>query len=341
MIVFKNIFLTLFIFGNVHGLFAQTITLDSLEKEKKRTLINGEMHYSLGNGKTLVYSKPKLFGFITNLPKDAANIGSAIFKKQSVKPLIGIAASTTLLMFFDQDITDGFVDFAHKAGVDGSEKNVNLLKFKLGEKEVALFRLPANLNTAFYQLGQGFPSLAIGAGLYAYGKIHHDYRASSTASQLAESFILMGFGTQLVKRITGRQSPSDATDRGGNWHFFPSFSEFQNNTPLYDAFPSGHMATLMSSVTIFAENYPEKRWIKPVGYSLSGLVCLSMINNKVHWASDYPLAIGMGYLCAKQVVRRNRRVLTKTGIAKKKQGEFDYTINYINGTIAPGFIYKF
>ncbi len=52
-----------------------------------------------------------------------------------------------------------------------------------------------------------------------------------------------------------------------------------------------------------------------------------MLNNKVHWASDYPLAIGMGYLCARQVIKRNRQVVTNSTSVKKK-GEFDYTFNY-------------
>lgn len=320
---------------------AQLNTKDTLLPKPKRELINGEMHYNIGNGKTLVYSKPKSFGFITNLPIDASNIGFALTKKESVKPLLAIAVSTAALLFVDQDITDGFGKFCARNGVNAGEENINLLKFKMGDKEVALFRLPSNINTAFYQLGQGFPSLAIGAGLYIYGKKYHDYRALSTASQLAESFVLMGVGTQLVKRITGRESPSDVSRRGGKWRFFPSFSDFQQNTPKYDAFPSGHLATLMSSVTIFAENYPEKRWIKPLGYSLSGLVCLSMINNRVHWVSDYPLAIGMGYLCARQVAKRYRRVILSNSSTKKRQGEMNYTVNYINGTIAPGILYKF
>ncbi|HSU51853.1 MAG TPA: hypothetical protein VLJ41_14710, partial [Segetibacter sp.] len=84
----------------------------------------------------------------------------------------------------------------------------------------------------------------------------------------------------------------------------------------------------------------EKKWIKPVGYTLTGLVAYSMINNKVHWASDYPLALGMGYLCAKQVVKRNRQVVNAhTG--RKKRGELDYTFSYLNGTMMPGVIYKF
>lgn len=307
---------------------------------KKIIRLDNEMQYNIGNGKTLVYSKPRQFGFIRDLPRDAAGIASTAFKKESVKPWLLIAGSTAVLLLADQPIVDGVARFSQNIHLHPEEKNTNLLNFKMGGKDVSLFRLPANVNTAFYQIGQGFPSLLIGAGLYTYGKINKDYRALSTASQLAEAFILMGVSTQIVKRVTGRQSPSESVVRGGKWDFLPSFSQYQNHTPNYDAFPSGHLATLMSSVTIFAENYPEKKWIKPVGYSITGLVGYAMINNKVHWASDYPLALAMGYLCAKQVVKRNRKVVSST-TAKKNKGEFNFTFNYLHGTLMPGIYYKF
>jgi hypothetical protein len=313
---------------------------DSFSTGKKIVRTDDQMQYNIGNGKMLVYSKPHQFGFIRDLPKDAAGIVSTAFKKESVKPWLLIAGSTAILLVSDQAITKGVVQFSKNIHLHADEKNKNLLNFKMGDKNVSLFRLPANVNTGLYQIGQGFPSLLIGAGLYTYGKINKDYRALSTASQLAEAFILMGVSTQIVKRITGRQSPSESSTAGGNWHFFPSFSKFQNHTPNYDAFPSGHLATLMSSVTIFSENYPEKKWIKPVGYSLTGLVGYAMINNKVHWASDYPLALGMGYLCAKQVIKHNRKIENAVTSGKKK-GEFSYTFNYINGTLMPGIVYKF
>jgi PAP2 superfamily len=331
--------LTLFlcIINIVHGTAQPTAKGDSTSVGKNAH--KTEMRYDVGNGKTLVYSTPRKFAFITDLPKDAAGIAATTFSKKSVKPLLVIAASTGLLILSDQAITDGVADFSKNIHLSPDEKNKNV-SVRFGGKDVALLRFPGNLNTAFYQVGQGFPSLLIGAGLYTYGKIHDDYRALSTASQLAESFILMGVSTQIVKRITGRQNPSESTTPGGKWHFFPSFSQFQNYTPNYDAFPSGHLATLMSSITIFSENYPEKKWIKPVGYSLTGLVAYSMINNKVHWASDYPLAIGMGYLCAKQVVKRNRRLENST-TSRKKRGELSYTVNYLNRTVMPGIVYKF
>jgi hypothetical protein len=336
----KILFIIILIITNLSVGSAQLIKpADSLESAQKIVRTGDQMEYDIGNGKKLVYIKPRQFGFIRDLPGDAAGIVKSAFKKESVKPWLTVTASTALLLLTDQAIADGVIQFSENIHLHPEEKNKNLLNFKMGDKNVSLFRLPANVNTALYQVGQGFPSLLIGAGLFTYGKINNDYRALSTASQLAEAFILMGVGTQIVKRVTGRQSPSESKTPGGNWHFFPSFSKYQNYTPNYDAFPSGHLATLVSSVTIFSNNYPEKKWIKPVGYSLSGLVCYAMINNKVHWASDYPLAIAMGYLCAKQVLK-HRNVVTST-TARKKKGELSYTFNYLNGSVMPGIVYKF
>ncbi|MEN9332103.1 MAG: hypothetical protein RLZZ94_1193, partial [Bacteroidota bacterium] len=164
------------------------------------------------------------------------------------------------------------------------------------------------LNTVFYTLGQGYPALLLGGGIFYYGIRHHDIRAVSTASQLTESFIAMGIATQVVKRITGRQTPIRSTQPGGKWTPFPPFMDYQKNTPSYDAFPSGHLATVICAVTVLAENYPEKKWIKPVGYTLGALVGFSMLNNGVHWAGDYPLAFGIGYGFGKVVAASSRKI---------------------------------
>jgi hypothetical protein len=64
-----------------------------------------------------------------------------------------------------------------------------------------------------------------------------------------------------------------------------------------------------------------------------------MINNKVHWAGDYPVAIALGYLCAKQVVKRNRKVTNTT--TKKHKGSLSYSFDYANGRLIAGVVYKF
>ncbi len=312
------------------------ITVDT----NKIVTSKNEQVYHLRNGQNYVYSKPKPFSFFTKLPHDAAAVATTAFKKESIKPLAYISAATLLLMLADQPIANGVKKFSRNVNVSANEEYKDILNIKIGSADVSIFKAPMNINTAFYQMGQGFPSLLIGAGLFTYGKINHDYRALSTANQLAETFILMGVSTQIIKRITGRQSPSRATDKGGRWRFFPSFHQYQKNTPNYDAFPSGHLATLMSSITILAENYPEKKYIKPVGYSLIGLVGLSMINTDVHWISDYPLALGLGYLCARQVIKHSRKVLPAT-LKQKNKIKLSYSVTYNYGKIMPAVICKF
>ena len=51
----------------------------------------------------------------------------------------------------------------------------------------------------------------------------------------------------------------------------------------------------MATVTVVAENYPEWKWVKPVGYSVCALIGISMANTGIHWYSDYPLGLFLGY----------------------------------------------
>jgi hypothetical protein len=74
------------------------------------------------------------------------------------------------------------------------------------------------------------------------------------------------------------------------------------------------MAALMSLTTVIAENYPEKKWIRPVGYTLTGLTALSQLNNKTHWASDFLMGLGIGYLSGKIThhIREKKKRRVKT-----------------------------
>ncbi|RPJ73597.1 MAG: hypothetical protein EHM20_11975 [Alphaproteobacteria bacterium] len=63
----------------------------------------------------------------------------------------------------------------------------------------------------------------------------------------------------------------------------------------------------MTTFMILSENYAEYTWIKPVGYTLMGLLSFEMINNSVHWAGDYPLALGIGYMIGKTIVENGRK----------------------------------
>lgn len=66
------------------------------------------------------------------------------------------------------------------------------------------------------------------------------------------------------------------------------------------------MATAMTTFTIISKNYPDYQFINPLGYSLLGLLGYQLINSGSHWASDFPLSIGLGYMIGKTIVDKTR-----------------------------------
>ena len=255
------------------------------------------------NTDTLIFKQPRLFSIVSNVPSDLLYIGKSPFKKKNLPWLAAVTASSVALIAYDQKIIDWIKETSHLLGISANT-SYNVL-VKVGDTKV--LQVPKNGTTAFYQLGQGGTSLLLAGGMWVYGKMSRDYRAITTASDLANTFITMAITTQVIKRITGRESPFESSAPGGRWRPFPSFGEYQKDTPKYDAFPSGHLATLMATVTVLAENYPEKKWIRPIGYSLMGICMWTMANIEVHWVGDYPLALAIGYLSGKITTMQHRK----------------------------------
>ena len=256
--------------------------------------------------KQYVYPKPRPLTFASSIPKTFHGVFKESFQRKSIKSWIWIAGSTLVLWAVDQELANRTQQFSRYINLDNSRKYVDVIGFNLNKKRINIYQAPDNFNTAIYTVGEGMPAVLLSAGLLVHGLVKNDYRSLSTASQLMQGLIAVGITTQLLKRITGRESPFVATQDRGQWNPFPSLITYQKNVPHYDAFPSGHMATMMTTTIILAHNYPEKKWIRPVGYSIMSIVGLAMINNGVHWASDYPLAIGIGYVFGKVTVNMNR-----------------------------------
>jgi hypothetical protein len=248
-----------------------------------------------------IYSKPKSFGFVTQVPQDLWLITKSPTQKENWKGLGITAVTTGILLWQDENLIDVATKFGKFLNLS-SETTYNV-PLSIGGSRI--IKIPSNINTGLYQMGEGGTSMYIAAGLFIYGKIKHDYRSLQTASDLTETFFSMGISDQILKRISGRQTPSRASFEGGRWNAFPSFNNFKNEIDNYDSFPSGHLSTMMATVTVLSKNYPEKKWIKPVGYSLIGLTGFAMMNNKVHWAGDYPLAIALGYVAGCITVNRH------------------------------------
>lgn len=267
----------------------------------------------IDSSNSMLYFRPKPFQFAKHVPLNIYQLGKTSFSKKNLPKLGAILAGTALLITVDQPITDIVQQFGRYINLDPSRKSKTLIEFNIGGFHVNAMELPDNTNSAIYYLGEGWASMLIAGGFYGYGLVTNDYRALQTTSQITETIFTLGFTTQFLKRITGRQSPLRADVPGGDWHPFPAPSRYQKSVSNYDAFPSGHLATAMATITILAGNYPDNRYIKPVGYSLMGLLGISMINNGVHWMSDYPLAIAIGYSCGKIALSRGRTTINKKG----------------------------
>jgi len=116
-----------------------------------------------------------------------------------------------------------------------------------------------------------------------------------TASQTTEAILACGGIVQLLKHVTGRESPFVSTKRTGKWQFFPNQIQYSKHVPHFDAFPSGHLATATTTLIVIAENYPELTWLRPVGYAALGAISSSLVAYGIHWWSDFPLALVLGY----------------------------------------------
>jgi hypothetical protein len=268
----KNIFAVLLLLSGfcARGLQAQEVS--------SRT-------YALKDGSSLIYSRPGFWRTIGAAPADIGTFVADSFKKENLPWLAAVGLSSWVLIQYDQKLYNN----ARRAGKNLNISSVDKTKTYIKLGGVSLFRGPADFGSALYFIGDGW----INIGLFAYFKTHawlkDDWRASQTGNQLA-----------------GRETPSASSGKGGVWRMFPGLKNYLAHRTRYDAMPSGHLATGVMTVTVMAENYPDNKYIKPIGYTLLGGLCFQMMNNGVHWAGDYPLGIAVGYGLGKVIASGGR-----------------------------------
>ena len=213
--------------------------------------------------------------------------------------MLATLASTGLLFAFDQQIYDETVRAGRDLSISPHHPEAALF---MGS--VKVFYAPTTVSSGLYYLGDGWATMAVAGTFFAVGEFRGDNRALQTASEITESMFALGIVTQTLKHATGRETPGNASAERGRWRPFANLGDYAKNTPKYDAFPSGHLATAMATVTVIAGNYPDNPWVKRVGYSLMGACAFSMVNDGVHWASDYPLALLIGGTVGKMAAQR-------------------------------------
>ena len=288
-------------------------------------------------GGSLSYSEPSFWRAMGGIPSDLGNFAAESFKKENLPWLASIGASTILLIEYDQKLYNNARKVGKRLNISSKDKTRNYIK--LGG--VSLFRGPSDLGSALYFIGDGWVNIGLFGYFKTSGWLKDDWRASQTGNQLAEGLITTGLVTEVMKNIAGRETPSSATAPRGVWRMFPGIKNYMAHRTRYDAFPSGHLATGVMTVTIISANYPDNQYIKPVGYTLLFGLCFQMMNNGVHWASDYPLGIAVGYALG--------RVISFQGRSAAKRLKYDGISSPISfvpymspeGTAGASITYKF
>ena len=287
--------------------------------------------YQVSETTTLVYPKPRISEIYKKVPKNIVGTVKNTVAKNTYGYSLAAFGSTLALLPADPTLIREARKLGEKVGFNADHTYSNLGPLKI---------IPGDAGSFVYFLGNGTTFILIGTGLTTYGLMTNDYRSQSTSMQLLQSILLCGVFSQSLKRITGRESPFETLRqqrKHSEWTFLPSFSGYQKNTSKYDAMPSGHLTTGIAAWVILAENYPEKKWIKPLGFALMGIMSFEMIQSGVHWASDYPIAILLGYLIGKNVVKNAVTKKIKNGIGTtQKKYKFNITASNFYGIQVAG-----
>ena len=259
---------------------------------------------------------PKWYDMFTNLPGDVMKYLKVTFQDDKIPFYAAVTALTALAIatddktyteskkWFDKD------HFVHQA------------------------------SDIFTSIGDGRTQFGLAIGFAAYGFIGNDARALRTGSQIVQAVLASGAVVQVLKHVTGRQSPQARTKPTGRWDFFPNQVEYHKHVAAYDAFPSGHLTTTLATVEVIAENYPETWWIRPAGYTIGGLLAVSMVNRGIHWYSDYPLAVLLGITFGKIAAHPEGIPVSLLGSRRKMNVNFSPMVLQ-NGDYGIGIVCSF
>lgn len=290
-------FLWMFLLFNQSIIFSQT---NFSLANRKESINNSRTGFVKNSNKKYPTEKtinkefvPSWHSPITNLPSDWKRFAQTVFSEKYIPLIVGLTWFTGVLI-----VTDHQTWKTTSAPYDTSP----VYKYLSDRGEF---------------LGNGEAQFGL-VGLFAsYGLITHNKRALRTALQLTEAILSTGGVVQLLKHITGRESPFLATTPTGYWDWFPNQIAYHKHFPQYDAMPSGHIATATATITVIAENYPEIKWIKPIGYVILAGIATSLVSTSIHWWSDIPFGVAIGYSFG-MICSHPNNISLKSGSQDKK-----------------------
>ncbi|MBX3023067.1 MAG: phosphatase PAP2 family protein [Bdellovibrionales bacterium] len=244
--------------------------------------------------------KIKPLEVLTEIPNTAWETLKFSFQRDSVPVWSGIFISTALIYQYDADI----LKWAQGQGRRWNLGNSDMTKTVVEVGPYPIFRFPSDTGSALYFLGDGWTHFGISLGFAGYGYFKENTRAWNTGLEIFHGMMVSTIFNQALKRSFGHETPSQRTTERGQWKPFPSVKAYNTRTAKYDAMPSGHIMTTTLVFNTIRMNYPEySSYIWPVQILWSAALGYQMVNNGVHWASDYPLGIAMGWAVARMSVK--------------------------------------
>ncbi|MCW3117813.1 MAG: phosphatase family protein [Chitinophagaceae bacterium] len=195
--------------------------------------------------------------------------------------------------------------------------------------------------TNFGGAWEGYTLAAFGA----YGFIFKSNKVKTTTFLSTQAYIAAGGMSDAVKYITGRQRPNyydkDHPVPENNHFLGPSvFNGHDPRSGFGSSFPSGHTTAAFSAATVFAFEYKDQILIPVIAYSAATLVGISRVTQNAHWATDVFAGAALGYITGKQVVNNYHRY-ARLRAGKQKKTALLYNLQYYDGVIMPGVVYKF
>ncbi|GAA4335669.1 phosphatase PAP2 family protein [Flaviaesturariibacter amylovorans] len=200
------------------------------------------------------------------------------------------------------------------------------------------------LSAQVTEFGGDYEGMVIG-GIGVYGFLAKKPRMQTAALLATQSYLTGSALFAVLKKLTGRQRPyiTDPNTQEVSPRFFGPFYKTPPNPgggSTNSAFPSGHTTVSFAAATVFAEMYPDRKWVPVLSYSVATLVGLSRITENRHWATDVLAGAALGYLTGRLTVRNYKRyAASQAGAGVRSRTSF--RLSYAYGQVLPGLVHTF
>ena len=219
-----------------------------------------------------------------------------------------------------------------------ADKPIQRFAVRLRNNDTALQKVSKVITS----LGGNYEAYAL-LTLGAYGFIFKHEKIKTVILLATQAYITGAALEKVLKFVTGRTRPSfyDANTEAKPTFLGP-FSKKKdfNGKHVQGSFPSGHATVAFAAATIFAKEYRNRPIVPVIAYTSATLIGLSRLTENKHWATDVLAGAAVGYLAGQNIVNNYHRY-AKLKASSQKKNTVAFNLQYLNGQLVPGVVYKF